>query len=282
MSAPDPSLSRRRLTGLAQGRRLALATVIQTWGSAPQPVGQPAADRCGRQFHGLGVGRMRRGRGDRPSRRRDRERRAQDARIRRRGQDGMERRARLRRRHPHPCRQLAAETAAAAMLQSLADDIEARRPVALLTHLATGDAASRSFAWRRGAGLGAFPGRGVPPRQEPAAAGERRGRVHRRVQPDGYGSSSPAPPISPSRSPRWRARSTTTWSSSIRAMLSRPRNGSDPSSSCANGPTRRCPKIGVDARTALIALTHDPKIDDPCLIHALQSRRSMSGRSAAR
>jgi xanthine dehydrogenase accessory factor len=31
------------------------------------------------------------------------------------------------------------------------------------------------------------------------------------------------------------------------------------------------PRIGVDARTALIALTHDPKIDDPALIHALQS-----------
>ena len=32
--------------------------------------------------------------------------------------------------------------------------------------------------------------------------------------------------------------------------------------SCATGPTRRLPKIGLDGRTALIALTHDPKIDD--------------------
>ena len=36
-------------------------------------------------------------------------------------------------------------------------------------------------------------------------------------------------------------------------------------------PDEALPKIGVDARTALIALTHDPKLDDPCLIHALQS-----------
>ena len=36
-------------------------------------------------------------------------------------------------------------------------------------------------------------------------------------------------------------------------------------------PDEALPKIGVDARTALIALTHDPKIDDPALIYALAS-----------
>jgi xanthine dehydrogenase accessory factor len=36
-------------------------------------------------------------------------------------------------------------------------------------------------------------------------------------------------------------------------------------------PDEALPKIGVDDRTALIALTHDPKIDDPALIHALSS-----------
>ncbi len=29
------------------------------------------------------------------------------------------------------------------------------------------------------------------------------------------------------------------------------------------------PGIGVDAHTAFVALTHDPKIDDPALLHAL-------------
>jgi xanthine dehydrogenase accessory factor len=36
-------------------------------------------------------------------------------------------------------------------------------------------------------------------------------------------------------------------------------------------PDEALPKIGVDERTALIALTHDPRIDDPALIHALAS-----------
>ena len=39
MSAPDPSLIAKAIDWQRMGRRLALATVIQTWGSAPQPVG---------------------------------------------------------------------------------------------------------------------------------------------------------------------------------------------------------------------------------------------------
>jgi xanthine dehydrogenase accessory factor len=36
-------------------------------------------------------------------------------------------------------------------------------------------------------------------------------------------------------------------------------------------PDEAMPKIGVDERTALIALTHDPRIDDPALMYALSS-----------
>jgi xanthine dehydrogenase accessory factor len=39
MSAPDPSVLAKALAWLLQGRRIALATVIRTWGSAPQPAG---------------------------------------------------------------------------------------------------------------------------------------------------------------------------------------------------------------------------------------------------
>ena len=39
----------------------------------------------------------------------------------------------------------------------------------------------------------------------------------------------------------------------------------------AEWPDEILPKIGLDARTALIALTHDPKIDDPALQAALSS-----------
>lgn len=36
-------------------------------------------------------------------------------------------------------------------------------------------------------------------------------------------------------------------------------------------PDEVIPRIGLDARTAMIALTHDPKIDDPALLAALKS-----------
>ncbi|MBM3521169.1 MAG: XdhC family protein [Alphaproteobacteria bacterium] len=39
----------------------------------------------------------------------------------------------------------------------------------------------------------------------------------------------------------------------------------------AEWPDEIMPKLGLDARTALVALTHDPKIDDPALAAALRS-----------
>jgi xanthine dehydrogenase accessory factor len=39
----------------------------------------------------------------------------------------------------------------------------------------------------------------------------------------------------------------------------------------ADWPDEIIPRLGLDARTALIALTHDPKIDDPALTAAIKS-----------
>jgi len=38
----------------------------------------------------------------------------------------------------------------------------------------------------------------------------------------------------------------------------------------AEWPDRALPPLGVDRYTAFVALTHDPKIDDPALLHALE------------
>ena len=52
MSAGDPSVIPSALDWLEEGRRVALATVIQTWGSAPQPVGSQLAVDGGGNFLG--------------------------------------------------------------------------------------------------------------------------------------------------------------------------------------------------------------------------------------
>ncbi len=48
----------------------------------------------------------------------------------------------------------------------------------------------------------------------------------------------------------------------------------------AEWPDEALPKLGVDRFTAFIALTHDPKIDDPALLHAFERAASTSARSA--
>ncbi len=49
MAATDSSILPKALAWMRQGRRVALATVIETWGSAPQPVGsQLLIDENGR------------------------------------------------------------------------------------------------------------------------------------------------------------------------------------------------------------------------------------------
>jgi xanthine/CO dehydrogenase XdhC/CoxF family maturation factor len=40
----------------------------------------------------------------------------------------------------------------------------------------------------------------------------------------------------------------------------------------AEWPDVALPPLGIDHYTAFVALTHDPKIDDPALLHALRAR----------
>ena len=59
MSAPDPTILDQAARWLDEGRAVALATVIETWGSAPQPVGsQLAVDGDGTNNALLATGKL--------------------------------------------------------------------------------------------------------------------------------------------------------------------------------------------------------------------------------
>ena len=48
----------------------------------------------------------------------------------------------------------------------------------------------------------------------------------------------------------------------------------------AEWPDVALPPLNVDRYTAFVAVTHDPKIDDPALLHAFAAIASISARSA--
>jgi xanthine dehydrogenase accessory factor len=269
MSAPDPSLIAKALDWQRMGRRLALATVVQTWGSAPQPVGSLLLiDSDGNFIGSVSGGCV------------EAEVIAEAADVIASGapktlEFGVEDKTAWSvglacggaiRIHVGSL----AGGDADAMLQSLAGDIEARQPVALLTDLATG---ARRLA-RSPADV--TPGL-VPFLQEAfrrdkclVGAGEH-GDVfidvfHPRIRLIIAGATHIAQPlVAMARAldydviivdPR-------------QAFATKERFGGV--KLLREWPDEALPGIGVDARTALIALTHDPKIDDPCLIHALRS-----------
>ena len=283
MSAPDPSLLAKALDWQEEGRLVALATVIQTWGSAPQPVGsQLVIDADGNFLGSVSGGCV------------EAEVITEAADVIASGKSksleygveddkawsvGLACGGAIR---------IFVEPLAAGpgplpdgVLPLLIGDVAARRKVALVTHLGTG---ARSLAHAPG---------DVGPDLAPALdEAFRRDRSVALAQSDGeifinvfnptvrliiVGAVHVAQPLVPM------ARAL-----GYDVMIVDPRSAFATNERFAevaisrDWPDEALAKIGLDGRTALIALTHDPKIDDPALIAALSSEAFYVGALGSR
>jgi xanthine dehydrogenase accessory factor len=266
MSAADPAILGRALDWLEDGRRVALATVIQTWGSAPQPVGSLLLiDEDGNFLGSVSGGCV-------------------EAEVIEQAKDviatsapkmlefGVEDetawkvglacggtiRVFVEKLDPG---------AAKPLLHQLIEDTGARRKVALVTELAS---AGRRLAHQPG---------DLGPDLTPALDD-----AFRRDKSAAAGTDSFINVLNPT------TRLIIVGAVHVAQPLVQMARALgyevivvDPRSAFAteqrfgdvkilrDWPDEALPKIGVDERTALIALTHDPRIDDPALIYALAS-----------
>ena len=143
MSAPDHTVLQQAVRWLDQGKKVALATVIETWGSAPQPVGSQLVIDSAGNFVGSVSGGCVEGEVVSRSAGCHRRRVAQDPVLRGRRRDRLEGGAGLRRPDPHLCRaDVAAEPGCHVMHYGmLMELIKARndqRSVAMVVNLANG------------------------------------------------------------------------------------------------------------------------------------------------
>ena len=268
MSAADPAILGKALDWLDDGRSVALATVIQTWGSAPQPVGSLLLIDADGNFLGSVSGGC------------------VEAEVIEQAKDviataapktlefGVEDqtawkvglacggtiRIFVEKLDPG---------AAKPVLHQLIDDASARRKVALVTDLSSG---ARRLAHQ--------PGDLAPDlapalddafrRDKSAAAGSNSQTFINVFNPTTrlviVGAVHVAQPLVQMAS-----------ALGYKVMIVDPRSAFATAERFADvtvlrdWPDEALPKIGVDERTALIALTHDPRIDDPALMYALNS-----------
>ncbi len=271
MSASGPFVLAKALDWLAEGRRVALATVIQTWGSAPQPVGsQLAIDAEGNFLGSVSGGCV------------EAEIITEAAEVIATAKPkalefGVEDNKAwsvglacggairifvepLASRGPSPD----------GVLPLLVGDVTARRQVALVTHLATG---ARSLAHAPD-----DLGEDLAPaladafrRDQSVAVPGREGEIfinvfNPTIRLIVVGAVHVAQPLVPMA----RALGYDVVVVDPRSAFATDERFGD-AAMVREWPDDALPKIGLDRRTALIALTHDAKIDDPALIHALAS-----------
>jgi xanthine dehydrogenase accessory factor len=272
MSAPDPFIITKALDWLAEGRRVALATVIQTWGSAPQPVGsQLLIDADGNFLGSVSGGCV------------EAEVITEAADVIATGEPkslefGVEDNTAWK--VGLACggsirifvEKLAGnrDSSADGLLHRLVSDVESRRQVALITNLGTGaqslahsprdlekdlaPALEDAFRCDKSIALAADVGEVFINVFNPTVRLIIVGAVH----------------IAQQLVPMARALGHDVVIVDPRTAFATEERFADAEIS-RQWPDEALPKIGLDARTAVIALTHDPKIDDPALIHALSS-----------
>jgi xanthine dehydrogenase accessory factor len=283
MSAPDPFIITKALDWLAEGRRVALATVIRTWGSAPQPVGsQLLIDADGNFLGSVSGGCV------------EAEVITEAADVIESGEPkaleyGVEDNTawkvglacggsiRIFVEKVEGARGSSTD----GLLHRLVKDVEARRQVALVTDLTTGaqslahsaqdvdkdlaPALEDAFRCDRSIALASDDGEIFINVFNATVRLIIVGAVH----------------IAQQLVPMARALGHDVVILDPRTAFATEERFGDAEVS-REWPDEALPKIGVDARTALIALTHDPKIDDPALIHALSSNAFYVGALGSR
>ncbi len=272
MSAADPLLLATALAWLAEGRGVAIATVIETWGSAPQPVGsQFLIDSAGNFLGSVSGGCV------------EAEVVAQAADVIATGTPkdlafGVEDAAAWKvglacggaiRVFVEP---LATPKPGSpdGVLHRLLRDVEARRAVALVTDLGTG---ARSLAHSS-----ADVEEDLAPALQEAFRCDKSLKLARAAGELFINVFNPTPRlivvgavhIAQQLVPMARALGHEVIILDPRSAFATEQRFGD-TQIVPEWPDEALPKIGLDARTALIALTHDAKLDDPALILALAS-----------
>jgi xanthine dehydrogenase accessory factor len=281
MSAPDPHLLATAIDWLTEGRGVAIATVIHTWGSAPQPAGsQLLIDADGNFLGSVSGGCV------------EAEVVAQAADVIATGaprslEFGVEDNTAWKvglacggsiRVFVEP---LKAAGTPDGVLHGLLSDIEARRSVALITDLATGARTLAHSAGDLGQDLAAALDEAFRrDKSMPVASGN--GELFINVfNPTTRFIVVGAVHIAQQFVPMARALGHDVVVVDPRSAFATAERFGD---TCIvrEWPDEVLPKLGLDARTALIALTHDPKIDDPALILALASNAFYVGALGSR
>jgi len=270
MSAPDPALVAKALEWHAEGRRVALATVIGTWGSAPQPVGSLLVIDAEGSFLGSVSGGcveaeviVEAGAVIADGKAKTLEFGVEDDKA---WSVGLACGGAIR-IFVEP---LSRDPAPEPVLEGLLRDVQARHKVGLITHLATG---ARSLAHGPddvGRDLAPALADAFPQDRSIAVAGSD-GEIFINVFNPTIrliivGAVHIAQPLVPM------ARAL-----GYEVIIIDPRTAFATEERFGEArivhewPDEALGKIGIDGRAALIALTHDPKIDDPALIFALAS-----------